>query len=431
MSRLRLPKVNSRTSFDSLENLGNLGDTVASEKKQASGSGTQLALKVFVGRHNCLKVDYKGNCEDQVLDRVFLRNKLKIQSRDQRILEPHLSSTFPAAVLCREKALLVNLEGYKAIIAEEEAYVFDHEAPRVRDLVKELVKRLRGGMRARRISVLAHENPDGGSNGSSGSNGNDNFDPSEDVKVPFELRVLDVIFEKVCARLDLQWNSLEQSALPALDDLTRKVSSAGLERVRRVKNHMTRLTSKVEDFKDVIQHYLDDDKDMYDIIISKKQGASSTKEYTTPIQAHPSGGSALAHALEARRGSDVFMTSFLEDDEFQEAEMLFESYFILVDNIFDKLKDLSEYIDDTEDLINIELDHHRNQLIQLELILTTATFSIALIGVVSGIFGMNIRNDMENSNASFLWVTILSCVGSVVIFIAIVLFCRYKRLMLF
>ena len=125
------------------------------------------------------------------------------------------------------------------------------------------------------------------------------------------------------------------------------------------------------------------------------------------------------------------MTSFLEDDEFQEAEMLFESYFILVDNIFDKLKDLSEYIDDTEDLINIELDHHRNQLIQLELILTTATFSIALIGVVSGIFGMNIRNDMEESNASFLWVTILSCVGSVVIFIAIVLFCRYKRLMLF
>ena len=60
--------------------------------------------------------------------------------------------------------------------------------------------------------------------------------------------------------------------------------------------------------------------------------------------------------------------------------MCFESYFIITDNLFDKLSDLSEYIDDTEDLINIELDHHRNQLIQLELVLTTATFSIAPSG---------------------------------------------------
>ncbi len=90
----------------------------------------------------------------------------------------------------------------------------------------------------------------------------------------------------------------------------------------------------------------------------------------------------------------------------------------------------SRYIDDTEDLINIELDYHRNQLIQLELVLTTATFSIALIGVVSGIFGMNIRNNTEHSYDNFILVTSISCFGAMLFFFAIMAFCKYKGLML-
>jgi hypothetical protein len=34
-------------------------------------------------------------------------------------------------------------------------------------------------------------------------------------------------------------------------------------------------------------------------------------------------------------------------------------------------------------------DNVRNQLIQFELLLTTATFVVAIFGVVSGVFGMN------------------------------------------
>lgn len=44
----------------------------------------------------------------------------------------------------------------------------------------------------------------------------------------------------------------------------------------------------------------------------------------------------------------------------------------------------AEYIQDTEEYINIELDSSRNRLIRLELIINTASFSIALYGVVAG-----------------------------------------------
>jgi hypothetical protein len=49
-----------------------------------------------------------------------------------------------------------------------------------------------------------------------------------------------------------------------------------------------------------------------------------------------------------------------------------------------------EYIDDTEDLINIQLDYSRNKLIRFEIMLTTGTFSLAMFSAVAGMLGENV-----------------------------------------
>lgn len=64
-----------------------------------------------------------------------------------------------------------------------------------------------------------------------------------------------------------------------------------------------------------------------------------------------------------------------------------------------------------QDYINIELDNHRNQLIRLELLLTAATFSVALVGGVSGIFGMNLNNTHQDSYLIFVLVSYASLCG--------------------
>lgn len=43
-----------------------------------------------------------------------------------------------------------------------------------------------------------------------------------------------------------------------------------------------------------------------------------------------------------------------------------------------------EYVDDTEDLINIQLDFSRNKLIRFEIMLTTGTFAFAFFNMVAG-----------------------------------------------
>lgn len=65
---------------------------------------------------------------------------------------------------------------------------------------------------------------------------------------------------------------------------------------------------------------------------------------------------------------------------------------------------IKSYFAALQDYINIELDSHRNQLIQLELLLTAAMFAMALITVVAGLFGMNLNNKQQGSYSAFLMV---------------------------
>ncbi|KAF6140325.1 hypothetical protein GIB67_031081 [Kingdonia uniflora] len=52
---------------------------------------------------------------------------------------------------------------------------------------------------------------------------------------------------------------------------------------------------------------------------------------------------------------------------------------------------MREYVDDTEDYINIMLDDKQNQLLQMGVMLTTANLVINAGIVVVGLFGMNIH----------------------------------------
>lgn len=76
-----------------------------------------------------------------------------------------------------------------------------------------------------------------------------------------------------------------------------------------------------------------------------------------------------------------------------------------------------------------QLDNHRNQLIQLELILSSATVVVALFSLVAGIFGMNIPYEWnENHEEAFTWVVVTTTIACLVVFIAVLGYARYKHL---
>jgi magnesium transporter len=52
-------------------------------------------------------------------------------------------------------------------------------------------------------------------------------------------------------------------------------------------------------------------------------------------------------------------------------------------------------LQDTEDLVNLKLDQHRNQLIGIDLIMTGFTCALAIMTATAGYFGMNLNSYIQ------------------------------------
>ena len=88
---------------------------------------------------------------------------------------------------------------------------------------------------------------------------------------------------------------------------------------------------------------------------------------------------------------------------------------------------LREYVDDTEDYINIMLDDKQNQLLQMGVMLSTATVVITAGVAVVGLFGMNIgislyddpttEEEKRAANMKFWETTLGTVAGCVILYI--------------
>ncbi|KAK6914027.1 Mg2+ transporter protein, CorA-like/Zinc transport protein ZntB [Dillenia turbinata] len=346
------------------------------------------------------------------VDKYAIMHRVQIHARDLRILDPLLS--YPSTILGRERAIVLNLEHIKAIITAEEVLLRDPLDDNVIPVVEELRRRLP-------LANDIQQEHDG-------KEGQHDVEAAEEDESPFEFRALEVALEAVCSFLAARTTELETAAYPALDELTSKISSRNLDRVRKLKSAMTRLTARVQKVRDELEQLLDDDDDMADLYLSRKlAGANSPVSGSGAPNWYPASPTIGSKISRASRAS--FATARGDDNDVEELEMLLEAYFMQIDGTLNKLTTLREYIDDTEDYINIQLDNHRNQLIQLELFLSSGTVSLSIYSLVAGIFGMNIPYTWNQGYSyMFKWVVILTGVLCLAIFIFIMSYARYKGL---
>lgn len=97
-----------------------------------------------VGR-KWLKIDKQGSSTTVAIDRHKLTHELGVQTRDLRILDPKFTSNYPSAILCREKALVINLPNIKAIVTTEYMLMVNPESSNaeLEDFMKKLEDRFK------------------------------------------------------------------------------------------------------------------------------------------------------------------------------------------------------------------------------------------------------------------------------------------------
>ncbi|XP_073270871.1 magnesium transporter MRS2-1-like isoform X1 [Primulina huaijiensis] len=433
--RLILPKpasaFNLRGSSNRPASSGWLGVDISGLKKRGQG------LRSWI------RVDANGNSQVIEVDKFAMMRRCDLPARDLRLLDPLF--VYPSTILGREKAIVVNLEQIRCIITADEVLLLNSLDSCVLQYVVELQRRLQA---AGVGEVWQSEGPE-----LCRRRGSRNFDnmfanTSPDY-LPFEFRALEVALETACTFLDSQAAELEIEAYPLLDELTSKISTLNLERVRRLKSRLVALTRRVQKVRDEIEQLMDDDGDMAEMYLTEKKRHTETSFYgdqssmgirsvdallsaSAPISpvSSPSGGRKLENNLSfARSRQDSVRSSESVVNRIEELEMMLEAYFVVIDSTLNKLTSMKEYIDDTEDFINIQLDNVRNQLIQFELLLTTATFLVAVCGVVAGIFGMNFPIPLFDDPDAFKWVIIITGVSGLIMFCLFLWFYKYRRLM--
>ncbi|KAH1164510.1 hypothetical protein GLYMA_01G242000v4 [Glycine max] len=361
------------------------------------------------GVRQWLVLDGRGETEVVEAGKHAIMRRTGLPARDLRILDPLLS--YPSTLLGRERAIVINLEHIKAIITAHEVLLLNSRDPSVTPFLQELQARIL----RHHHQTLADANPN----------------PDDAIKIlPFEFVALEACLEAACSVLENEAKTLEQEAHPALDKLTSKISTLNLERVRQIKSRLVAITGRVQKVRDELEHLLDDDDDMAEMYLSEKlaeqddlekaEDTSSADDVDDHIDSHGTRDSATYSAV--TKQLDV-----------EELEMLLEAYFVQIDGTLNKLSTLREYVDDTEDYINIMLDDKQNHLLQMGVMLTTATLVVSAFVVVAGIFGMNIHielfDDQKAGMTQFLWTVGGSTAGTIFLYVVAIAWCKHKRLL--
>ncbi|KAA8536566.1 hypothetical protein F0562_029044 [Nyssa sinensis] len=393
----------------------------ASSKPKKKAGGARLWMRF----------DRLGQSELIECDKNTIIKRVSIPARDLRILGPVFSHS--SNILAREKAMVVNLEFIKAIVTAEEVLLLDPLRHEVLPFVDQLRQQLpqKSSFRVHGSDQMAVQD-----NEIQFSTGGQWLPVPEAVEglrcdLPFEFQVLEIALEVVCTYLDSNVADLERDAYPVLDELAMNVSTKNLEHVRSLKSNLTRLLARVQKVRDEIEHLLDDNEDMAHLYLTRKwiQNQQSEALLGPPasnsiINAAPN----LRH-LSFNRSASLVSSNNLADHDVEDLEMLLEAYFMQLDGTRNKILSVREYIDDTEDYVNIQLDNQRNELIQLQLTLTIASFAVAVETMLAGMFGMNIPCPLYKINGIFgLFVGGISA-ACILLFLLVLGYARWKKLL--
>uniref|UniRef100_A0A8C0HYF1 Magnesium transporter n=1 Tax=Balaenoptera musculus TaxID=9771 RepID=A0A8C0HYF1_BALMU len=108
----------------------------------------------------------------------------------------------------------------------------------------------------------------------------------------------------------------------------------------------------------------------------------------------------------------VFEKSSAGIDHAEEMELLLENYYRLAEDLSNAARELRALIDDSQSIIFINLDSHRNVMMRLNLQLTMGTFSLSLFGLMGVAFGMNLESSLEEDHRVFWLITGIMFMGS-------------------
>ncbi|KAK9241210.1 hypothetical protein V1525DRAFT_392447 [Lipomyces kononenkoae] len=283
-----------------------------------------------------------------------LLSKHGLLPRDLRKLDTGSYMTMPA-ILVRNNSILINLLHIRALIKADMVIIFDAY----------------GSTDSQTQSVFMYDLEGKLAQGSKAMGG-----------LPYEMRALEAILISVVTALDAEMKIHTTIVTSILADLENNIDREKLRHLLVQSKALAQFLQKATLVRDAINEVLEQDDDLAGMYLTEKLN-----------------GIARPH------------------DQHSEVEMLLESYYKHCDEIVQAANITMSNVRTTEEIVNIILDANRNSLMLLELKFTIGALGLGAGALVAALYGMNLKNFMEDSVVGFWTVSMFASavVGLIII----------------
>ncbi|KAG7813817.1 hypothetical protein KL921_000091 [Ogataea angusta] len=219
------------------------------------------------------------------------------------------------------------------------------------------------------------------------------------VNQSYEFRALESILINVMAVLETELQQHLRVCTKILNHLDTEIDREKLRDLLVNSKKLTTFYQKSLLIKNVLDELLDNDDDLESMYLSERS------VYGGPFRQEEL-------RIDGNGSKDHESVNMSMDElDTGEIEMLLESYYKQCDEIVQQAETLINDIKSTEEIVNIILDANRNSLMVFELKISIYTMGATVATLAPALYGMNLKNYLEESEFAFGAVVFFSVVA--------------------
>lgn len=323
--------------------------------------------------------------EQIVVEKSNLSTEMSLPLKYLRLLDS-TSAKIRTSFFVRPNVLILCLDKIRIVLRKGEALLFSDNQDIVSNFLNDL-----------RVELSANRNP----------------------RRSFELLVLEKALLNVCGDLRRIVVDSKEELRCTIDHL--HAESKGLDAIKAQVDELLPLKNKIDKNWAQIKR------------IKSKIGNFLNSEQNLRYLGDFSGQISSLKSPPRERSQDVDQDAdqteqASESNRFQ-IELLLESYLQHINYVHDEIEEISDEITNTEESFSLQLDFIRNRMMKFELFLSIASFIAATGACISGIFGMNFLNHLEQNKYIFSVLVILISVSMKILFDYLISYAVKERLL--
>ncbi len=212
----------------------------------------------------------------------------------------------------------------------------------------------------------------------------------EDFK-NFFLTSLETILETKARQINEKIDIIEKKVKKVLSEVHKKSSEEYLQNILSLKKKISQLEIRVNEILSAGREVLEDDENFSELI----------------------------GIFNLEKNEELVL----------ELESILENFIEQFEENLGHIKRAQEDIEDTDEYLNLSLSSQRTHMAKIDLIATLISGIFAFMAVVVGSFGMNLRNNHENSFNFFLYINIGMIVLLIILLIIFWIFLKKKKIL--